>query len=895
MDEFLRFALLGIGVGALYGLSAQGLVLIFLSSRVINFAQGAIALVAAYIYYECSLRGLPAAVSAIVALLGAIAVGALIEILVMRPLRTSSSVTRLVATIAILTVIQASAALIYGDTTQFVPGLLPTAPLRITDTLVIGSDRAIVLAIGVVITVVLAVLIRRTRLGLATLGTAENATAVEVLGWSSRSVSLANWMLGALLAGIAGVLIAPMNGVSVTGMGQIVYCALAAALIGGFRSFGWAMIGGLVLGIAQSEAVRIRGEVGWSTAIPFIVIVIAILVRGDVVRGRGGVRQRLSAVGSGLVRPGWLAAAVVIFGALSLVLGRSALDAYSTSLIVAVLALSIIVATGYAGELSLAQYAVAGLGALAAAQAANQLHAPFLVCLLVGAVAGLLAGGIIGLLSLRVRGDVVAIISVGVALAVQALVLENPAITGGISGIAVPGASVFGLSIDPVTQPQRFAITCAIIVVLCTVLVANLRRGSAGRRLLATRSGERAAASLGISVRGARLYALALSGAIAGVAGALFAFRAPSLVFSGFTVDASMTLLGAVVLGGVGYIAAGVVGGFAVTGGLVYYLLSLSGWQQLLPLLLGLALLVNLVLAPDGVIPMNGRLLRAVVRKLRRSPGLSPRNAPIEASTTKNTRSTITVRGQSLTLEHLTVSFGGVRALDDVSLRIEPGRVEGLIGPNGAGKTTLIDAVTGVTRSYSGRVLLSDQPIDRATAPERARRGLGRTLQGLELFEELTVRENLVIGSDSRARRAYLTDLVRPGPATISESAQEAVLRFDLTDALDKLPGQLPYGRRRLVAIARSIAARPDVILLDEPAAGLSAEERDELGDLIREMAEKWGIAVLLVEHDVDLVMRVCDNITVLEFGRVIAQGSPDVVRANDEVRRAFLGQEVEA
>jgi sulfate-transporting ATPase len=700
-------------------------------------------------------------------------------------------------------------------------------------------------------------------------------------------VSLANWMLGAFLAGVAGVLIAPMNGISVSGMGQIVYCALAAALIGGFRSFGWAMVGGLILGIAQSEAVRIRGEVGWSTAIPFIVIVIAILVRGDVIRGRGGVKQRLSAVGTGLIRPGWLIAVVVVFGILSLVLGRSALDAFSTSLIVAILALSIVVATGYAGELSLAQYAIAGLGALAAAQVASVLHAPFLVCLVVGALAGFIAGGIVGLLSLRVRGDVVAIISVGVALAVQSLVLENPAITGGISGIAVPAASVFGLSIDPITYPQRFAITCAVVVVLITMLVANLRRGSAGRRLLATRSGERAASSLGISVRGARLYALALSGGIAGIAGALFAFRAPSLVFSGFTVDASMVLLGAVVLGGVGYIAAGVLGGFAVTGGLVYYLLSQSGLQQFLPLALGIALLVNLVLAPDGVMPLNIKLIDAIAR------GVRPTRA-VPAVPTIESAGTLAVRGQSLVLENLTVSFGGVRALDDVSLRIEPGHVMGLIGPNGAGKTTLIDSVTGATRSYSGTVLLNNSPVDRASAAERARLGLGRTLQGLELFEELTVRENLVIGSDSRARGAYLTDLVRPGPAVLSESAREAVRRFDLTDALDSYPGQLPYGRRRLVAIARSIAARPDVLLLDEPAAGLAAQEREELGDLIREMAEKWGMAVLLVEHDVDLVMRVCDFITVIEFGKVIAQGTPDEVRSNTEVRRAFLGQEVE-
>ena len=888
MDEFLRFALLGIGIGAVYGLTAQGLVLVFLSSRVLNFAQGAIALVAAYTYFETSRFGIPLWGAAAIGIAVAAASGALIELVIMRPMRHASTVTKLVATIAVLTVIQSTAALIYGDTTQFVPGLLPTEAIQLTDSLVIGADRAIVLAIAVTVTIALTILVRRTRVGLATLGVAENATAVEVLGWSSRAVSLVNWTLGALLAGVAGVLIAPMNGISVTGMGQIVYCALAAALIGGFRSFGWAMGGGIVLGIAQSEAVRIHGEVGWSTAIPFIVIVVAILIRGDVVRGRGGVRQRLSAVGTGIVKPVWVIVSVIAVGGLSFLLGHSALDAFSTSIIVAVLGLSVVVATGYAGELSLAQYAVAGLGALSAAQSAAVLGLPFPVALVVGGLAGLGAGVLIGVLSLRVRGDVVAIITVGLALAVQALVLENPAITGGISGITVPAPSVFGLSIDAVAHPERFAVVCAVVLVISALAVANVRRGAAGRRMLAMRSGERAASSLGISVRGARLYALAVSGALAGIAGALLAFRQPILIFNGFTVDASMTLLGAVVLGGVGYLAAGVMGGFAVTGGFVYYLMTLSGWQQFLPLLLGLALLLNLVLVPDGVIPANARWFRALTGRLRRK-----RPAPATAAPRPTAQMRTATRGQTLSVQALSVEFGGIRALDDVSLTVEAGTVVGLIGPNGAGKTTLIDSVTGITRRYSGSISLAGTPIDRLSAAERARRGLGRTLQGLELFEELTVYENLVVGSDPHSWHAYVTDLVRPGRAQLSPAAWAAVERFDLADVLEAMPSALPYGRRRLVAIARSVAAQPDVILLDEPAAGLSAPERVELGDLVREMAREWNMAVLLVEHDVDLVMRVCDRITVLEFGRVIAQGPPEAVRNDAEVRRAFLGEEV--
>ncbi|SDL32157.1 amino acid/amide ABC transporter membrane protein 1, HAAT family /amino acid/amide ABC transporter membrane protein 2, HAAT family /amino acid/amide ABC transporter ATP-binding protein 1, HAAT family [Nocardioides sp. YR527] len=893
MNEFLRYALLGLGTGAVYGLSAQGLVLIFLGNRVLNFAQGAVALLSAYTFFECTTRGLPLLLGAAIALVVAASTGAIIELAVMRPLRHTSSVTKLVATIGLLTVIQSAAALHYGDTTKFVKGLLPNQPWLLTDTLVIGQDRAWVLVIALVITVVLVLGVGRTRLGIATVATAENPTAVEVLGWSARTISLANWVLGSILAGLAGILVAPMNGLSVSSMSQVVYCALAAALIGGFRSFGWAMVGGLLLGVAQAEAVRIHGDVGWSTAIPFIVIVAAVLVRGDVVRGRAGIRRRLSSVGSGDLRLGSVMVAVVVAAGVVLLSGHNAVDALATSLVVALIGLSVVVATGYAGELSLAQYALAGLGALSAVTLAGRFDAPFLVALVGGSLAGLGGGVAVGLLSLRVRGDVVAIITVGVALAVQALVLENPRLTGGISGLAVPSPTLFGLSVDAIEHPRRFATVCLAACFLAAMAVMNLRRGNAGRRLLAIRSGERAASVLGISVPGAKLYALALAGGLAGVAGALFAFRQSVLTFEGFTVDASMTLLGAVVLAGAGYVAAGVMGGFAVSGGLVYYVLTLTGGQQYLPVALGVVLLLNLVLAPDGIVPANGRMIRALARKLPTLPRRD-RRAP-DSILTPPAVARPSRPPAGLELRDLTVQFGGVTAIDGVSLTVEPGRVEGLIGPNGAGKTTLIDAVTGVTRGYAGQVLVGGVAVDRWSAARRARVGLGRTLQGLELFEELTVFENLLIGSDSRGPTPYAADLVRPRPRQLSGEAWIAVDRFGLVDALDQLPGELPYGRRRLVAIARALAACPSVLLLDEPAAGLSARERDELGTLIRELVDSWGMTVLLVEHDVDLVMRVSDHVTVLEFGGVIARGEPAAIRADREVRRAFLGEEVSA
>jgi ABC-type branched-subunit amino acid transport system ATPase component/ABC-type branched-subunit amino acid transport system permease subunit len=617
--------------------------------------------------------------------------------------------------------------------------------------------------------------------------------------------------------------------------------------------------------------------------------VATVVLRKDVLRVRGEVVRRLPAVGSGTIRPATVAAAVVILGLGSWLLTGSALDGLITSLIAGVIGLSVVVSTGYAGQLSLATYAVMGVAALSTAHAAATWHLPFPVSVVVGLATGMATGAVIGLISLRVKGDTVAIVTLGVALALQALVLANPDLTGGINGIAMPSPQLFGINLDALEHPSRFATVCAVVLILAAVVTANVRRGSSGRRLVATRGSERAAQTMGISPKGAKVYAMALAGGLAGLGGGLEAFSQPTVLFSGFTVDASMALLVAVVLGGIGYIAAAPMAGLAVTGGLVYFLLTLTGWQLYLPLALGLLLLINIVLVPDGVVPQNAKMLRALVphRISSRSADPTAMDLPVTPPVP------VEVPGIGLSVDHLTLAFGGIKALDEVSLTVEPGRVEGLIGPNGAGKTSLIDAVTGVTRSYTGTVRFGGQPIDRVTATGRARAGIGRTLQGLELFEDLTVLENLTVGSESRSSLSYLRDLVRPRQVTLSPAALAAIERFSLGAVLHRKPGELPYGQRRLVAIARAVASQPSVLLLDEPAAGLSAKERVELAELIRELAETWKMGILLIEHDVDLVMKVSDHLTVLESGRVIAQGTAAETRLDPNVRRAFLGEEV--
>jgi sulfate-transporting ATPase len=237
------------------------------------------------------------------------------------------------------------------------------------------------------------------------------------------------------------------------------------------------------------------------------------------------------------------------------------------------------------------------------------------------------------------------------------------------------------------------------------------------------------------------------------------------------------------------------------------------------------------------------------------------------------------------------VRFGQVAAVSNVSMKVSAGEVVGLIGPNGAGKTTLIDAVTGFVAVTEGSIALDDRRIDRLNATQRARLGLRRSFQSLELFEDISVEENIRAGSDQRASRlSWITDLFWPGRHELPSTAVAALHEFELEPHLDETPEQLPYGRRRLVGIARTVASGPSIVLLDEPAAGLDENESADLARLIRRLADERNMGVLLVEHDVNLVMSTCDRVVVIDFGVVIASGTPEEIRGDVAVRDAYLG-----
>jgi sulfate-transporting ATPase len=248
-----------------------------------------------------------------------------------------------------------------------------------------------------------------------------------------------------------------------------------------------------------------------------------------------------------------------------------------------------------------------------------------------------------------------------------------------------------------------------------------------------------------------------------------------------------------------------------------------------------------------------------------------------------------------LEAKDITVRYGGVTAVDHLSLTVTPGKVTGLIGPNGAGKTSAIDAITGFTTTQVGRVLLDGVDLARAGPVERARAGVSRSFQSLALFEDATVLDNLRAASDPHDRVSYLRDLVYPVSPPLPGEVVAAIDELRLRDVLNRHVQELPYGQRRLLSIARALATRPSVLLLDEPAAGLDEIERAEVARVVRRLADDWGLAVLLVEHDLELVMAVCDHVVVLDFGRKISEGSPEQVRRDPAAVAAYLGETAES
>jgi sulfate-transporting ATPase len=908
MTDLLRFSLLGLGTGGIYALLGLGLVVIYRGSGVINFAHSGFALVGAYLVYRLHVEGGQALLVALaLAVLACAALGVAVHFLVMRPLGSASPLARVIATLGVLTVLSQAIVLKFGANAVISKSPVPTDAVDLPGDIVVGRYGFYLVAIAAAVALLLAVVSTRTRFGYAISAGAENARAASALGWSPDALASVTWGVGGGLAALAGAMMPATTAgfISPVTFSILIIGALATALLGGFKSYPLALLGGIFLGVAQSLATHWSNDLleathrpGIPDAVPFLVIIVVLVIRGRGLPLRGTITDRLPRVGTGRVRP---AVVVVVAGAALLwVAFGASKDWYAPTVIsatFAIVGLSVVVLSGYTGQLSLAQYALAGIGAFAAAKLVAAHGWRFEPALLAGVVVAMVIGFLFGLPALRTRGVNLAVVTFGLGFAVHQLVFSNSAYTEN-ARVQPTDLTLLGWPIDPVGHPRNYAVLCVAFLVLASLAVANLRRGRTGRRLLAVRTNERAAAAIGVNVFEAKLYGFTLSAGIAGLGGVLLGFGYGAILFqSVFQPGASINVLVLTVIGSAGYLAGPVVGSLLASGGLVTLTSSngpvnaavedSSTWQQYLPLMTGVLLLVVLILNQNGIVERVDALTRGLRSRI---PGLRPGDPePLPAAV----RTTVPAR--TLVVSGLTQRFGGFTALEDVELHVGPGEVVGLLGPNGAGKTTLIDCVSGNNRLTAGSITWDGDDITRWAPYRRSRAGLSRSFQSLELFDDLTVRENLLAAADPRDRLAYATDLVLPGHPPLPAPVVAAVDELALAPLLDRRAEDLSYGQRRLVAIARAVACSPSVLLLDEPAAGLDETESAELGRLVRRLADEWGLGVLLIEHDVALVLETADRVVVLDFGHKIAEGSPAEVRDDPAVRKAYLGEEAEA
>jgi branched-chain amino acid transport system ATP-binding protein len=570
-------------------------------------------------------------------------------------------------------------------------------------------------------------------------------------------------------------------------------------------------------------------------------------------------------------RAGWATVAVA-----ALLLPLSTSNTYYLYLACSVGLLTIVAAglnvlAGFAGQISLGHAGFYALGAYGAGLAATRLGWPLWAAVPAGMVLAAIVGAAVGAAALRVSGPYLAMVTIAFGIIVEHVLVEWVSLTGGPGGIFnIPKLTVGG-SYWPIAGCAAAALW----------LTANLRASAWGRALLAVKSSEVAAESLGISAYLARTTAFTISAALAGLAGGLFALLNGYISPDSFTLQTSILFLLALLFGGLGSVAGPLVGGAALT--LLPELLT--GLADYRLILYGSLLLVSIYGLPAGVVGAVGaRGRRSAPDTGLPLPALSPEGRGVE-----------TAGEVLLGVEGLGVSFGGVVALADVTLTVPARGITAVIGPNGAGKTTLINLITGYYRPGAGEIRLAGEPIAGRAPHAVARLGVARTFQTAQPFDDLSVVENVMVGV-AGARLGALGGALLHGPGTrrreraLRDRALQLLAVLGLAARAEEPAASLPAGLRRWLEIARALATEPRLLLLDEPAAGLSPTEIAELDSRLTALRSQGGPAIVLVEHHMELVMAISDRISVLDYGRVIAAGAPATVRESPAVIEAYLG-----
>jgi ABC-type branched-subunit amino acid transport system ATPase component/branched-subunit amino acid ABC-type transport system permease component len=919
LNTYVEFLLLGLGNGGVFAALAMALVVTYRSSGVLNFATGAQALYAAYTYsllrngqLLIPIPGLGPTVSvgsnlgfwpALLITLGIQAVmGAVVYLLVFRPLRNHRPVAKAVASIGLMGVLTAVVTYQVGTQVVLVNPIFPQNHVSFLG-IDISTDRLWLAGTIICLGIVLTVLFRFTRFGLATRASAESEVGALVSGLSPDRIALVNWIISFVVCGIAGILIAPLVPLQPGTYTLFIVPALAAAVVGRFHSLGWAITAGLGIGALESLSVYVNGvhpdfPAGAGELIPLVLVLVVLAFRGQTMPSRGSLMQ----VTLGRApRPHWRLATAIVstgigIGAIYFFTGNDRAALYS-SFITGVISLSLVVVTGYTGQISLAQLTLAGVSAYILSTFASSWGIPFPIAPILSALVAAAAGVVIGIPALRVRGLMLGVVTLTFAAGVEAIWFNNNSIDGGASGLNIPTPRLFGMDLGIGSGKDfprpAFGILCLVVLVLVALGVSWLRTSRLGTAMLAVRSDERSAAAAGINVVRVKLIGFAIAAFIAGLGGSLLAYQLGNVTFQDFDAYLGLVAFSIVVVAGITSVSGGILAGMLTSGGLLVALISSGvgsgGVDNWYGVVAGIGVILTVIFNPDGVVGpthlfleqkrTKGALARpqgALVPTVAAStpkPAAIPQIAP-DFGTNGAVPAALST-SPLLEVRNLTVRYGGVVAVDDVSLSVPEGQIVGLIGPNGAGKTTTIDALCGF-HGCEGTVLLNGRDVGGCAPHIRASLGLARTFQLAGVSDDLTVAENVQVGQ----QRSSGND---------AEVLDRILNDLGLNDMRELQVSVLSQGQRQLVSVARALAGEPKLLLLDEPAAGLDSTESLWLAERLRAVRDT-GITILLVDHDMSLVLNLCDSIDVLDFGVLIAHGTPEEIRHNDVVSTAYLG-----
>ena len=936
---------LGLLNGLTIGLLAVGLVLVYRANRFLNLAHAQLGALSALLLAKWVLDW---HWNWWLAFVLALAVGLVTGLLVERFFvdvvrrRSSSPLRLLLLTVGVSQVLLAL---------TFVPQLGPDVgkahyyPQPFVSHLHIGgvvlSGMAVLTAVVVPILVVgLALFLRYSVLGKQIRAAANNPEAARLCGISVRRASAVSWALAGALSAVSAVLQAPNQATfNSSALGPyLLMLTLGAAAVGAFVSLPAALGGGIGLGVLLQVVTSETSSAAKGEVAAFAVILAVVLVRGRAI-GRAFATSGVAVEERPPVRvPATLRShpfvrfqrAWLVGGALLAALALPQLPYFSSEahrfllvlvLMYALLAVAMTMLVGWGGQISLGHFAVVGVGAYLTGRWSSSgwtLPALFLVVGLVGAAVLVL----VGLPALKIRGLTLAVTTMGFAVISADWLLRQDWVGSSKPFLDItPAALGPGLG-TPRSMLSLYHLALAVLV-LAVAAAAALRRSTTGRLVLAVRDNERASAAFGVNPATIKLSILAVSGFFAGVAGVLYAEAWKVVAPSQFTADFSLALLALPVIGGVGSL------GGAVAASVVLYLTTFFvgpslagvfgdvghslGFQLFLA---GCGQVAVLLAYPSGIAgAAQDRWQWFLDRWAARRAGAVERAdddvtaptatelvvlAPVGGATAVTATNGHDPGIPALAVAGVRVRFGGVIALDEPDIQVGAGEIVGLIGPNGAGKSTLMNVISGLIHPDRGSVRVFGSEVVDLPADLRAAFGVARSFQDASLFAGLTVTETMQVALARRHRTGVVSAMTGAPWVHASElrshrEADELMARFGLGAWADALSSSLSTGTKRICDLAAQVAARPKLLLLDEPTAGVAQREAEAFGPVLRRVRDELDCAVLIVEHDMPLLMGLCDRVYAMVAGSVIAEGTPAEIRSNPLVVASYLGSEQSA